>query len=98
MPSLLCTPKTQIFFRPPLRCLGLKKNIAKDAMERGGKSPMKVNITITKANIIITLSSFCKAAPELSPSKELEGQCCEGGCCHEGGGTAKCFETYFAIF
>ena len=73
MPSLLCTPKTLIFFRPPLRCLGLKKNIAKDAMERGGKSPMKVNIT--KANIIITLSSFCKAAPDLSPSKELEGQC-----------------------
>ena len=78
MPSLLCTPKTQIFFRPPLRCLGLKKNIAKDAMERGGKSPMKVNITITKVNIAITkaditttLLSFSKAAPELSPKQGI---------------------------
>ena len=79
-----------------------KKKIAKGAMERGGQKPniiiTKANIIITKANISITLLSFCKAAPELSPSKELERQCSEGGCWHEGGGTAKCFETYFAIF
>ena len=39
MPSVLCTLKTHMFLRPPLRCLGLKKNIAKGAMERGGQKP-----------------------------------------------------------
>ena len=85
MPSVLCTPKTQIFLRPPLRCLGLKKNIAKGAMERGGQKPNEgqhhhhqgqhrhhqgQHRHITKADITITMLSSCKAAPELSPSKE----------------------------
>ena len=43
MPSFTCRGGgifTEItVLRPPLRCLGLKKNIAKGAMERGGQKP-----------------------------------------------------------